>query len=357
MGIGSLRAGVRLAPLVALVTLGGVQVGTAAVVGQSTTVPVAAPAAASIDQLRAAYKRPGTIPFPKDNPYTVAKLELGKTLYFDTRLSRANVLACASCHNPGYGWGDGLAKGVGDGMNALGRRSPSIINAAYGQIFMWDGRAVSLEDQALGPIKTDVEMNLPLDKLMERLKAVPEYGAMFKAAFPQDGITPENVARAIATFERTVVSAQSPFDAWVAGNDKAISEEAKRGFALFNTKAGCADCHSGWNFTNDSFHDIGLASDDIGRGKFLTKIVKMQHAFKTPGLRDIARRGPYMHDGSLASLDAVVEHYDRGGVDRPSRSDQIKPLGLSAQDKKDLVAFMLTLNSDAEPMSLPMQPR
>jgi cytochrome c peroxidase len=180
---------------------------------------------------------------------------------------------------------------------------------------------------------------------------------MFEAAFPKEGIKSESVAKAIATFERTVVSARAPFDAWTEGNDKAISEEAKRGFALFNTKADCARCHSGWNFTDDSFHDIGLASDDPGRGKFLPSIAKMQHAFKTPGLREITRRGPYMHDGSMATLEAVVDHYDKGGIERPSRSDLVKPLGLSQQEKKDLVAFMQTLTSDADPMTVPVLPR
>jgi cytochrome c peroxidase len=312
---------------------------------------------ATLDQLRHDYKRPDMIPFPADNPYTIAKVALGKTLYFDTRLSRGTVQSCASCHSPSYGWGDGQPKGVGDGMKTLVRRSPTIINAAYLNIFMWDGRAVSLEDQALGPIQAGVEMNMPLDTLLGRLNAIPGYAPMFAAAFPNEGIKPEHVAKAIATYERTVVSAPAPFDAWVAGNDKAISEDAKRGFALFNTKAGCMRCHSGWNFTDDSFHDVGLATDDIGRGKFLPKIVKMQHAFKTPGLREIAHRGPYMHDGSIAGLEAVIEHYDKGGIDRPSRSDLIKPLGLSGQEKKDLVAFMLTLTGEVDPISVPVLPR
>jgi cytochrome c peroxidase len=328
-------------------------------VGQSssTTAPKATAAAVSIDQLRSTFKRPSTIPFPADNPYTVAKVTLGKALYFDPRLSGANVLSCASCHSPAFGWGDGLPKGVGHGMKTLGRRSPSIINAAYGQIFMWDGRAGSLEEQALGPIKTDVEMNLPIDKLMERLAGIPGYAPMFEAAFPKEGIKSEGVAKAIATFERTVVSARAPFDVWIEGGDKAISEEAKRGFALFNTKADCTRCHSGWNFTDDSFHDIGLASDDPGRGKFLPSIAKMQFAFKTPGLREITRRGPYMHDGSMATLEDVVDHYDKGGIERPSRSDLIKPLGLTQEEKKDLIAFMQTLTSDVDPMTVPILPR
>ena len=349
-----------LAALPLLVLIGiiaGLRTGTAAIVGQATSVAVPKPAVATIDQLRHDYERPEMIPFPADNPYTIAKVALGKALYFDTRLSRATVLSCAACHNPAYGWGDGQPKGVGDGMKALGRRSPSIINAAYGRIFMWDGRAGSLEEQALGPIKTDVEMNLPLDQLVERLNAVSGYAPMFAAAFPGEGIKPEHVAKAIATYERTVVSAPARFDAWVAGDDKAISEDAKRGFVLFNGKAGCARCHSGWNFTDDSFHDVGLASQDIGRGKFLPSIVKMQHAFKTPGLREIARRGPYMHDGSLATLAAVVEHYDKGGIARTSRSDLIGPLGLTAQEKSDLVAFMQTLTGEVDPITVPVLPR
>src|SRR5262245_7499099 len=330
---------------------------TAAIVGPATTVALPKTADATINQLRHDYKRPDTISFPADNPYTIAKVALGKTLYFDTRLSRATVQSCASCHSPSYGWGDGQPKGVGDQMKTLGRRSPTIINAAYGRIFMWDGRAGSLEEQALGPIQAGVEMNMPLDKLLERLTGIPGYAPMFAAAFPNEGIKAEHVAKAIATYERTVVSAPAPFDAWVAGNDKAISEEAKRGFVLFNTKADCMRCHSGWTFTDDSFHDVGLGDDDIGRGKFLPKIVKMQHAFKTPGLREIVRRGPYMHDGSMATLEAVMEHYAKGGIDRPSRSELMKPIALSEQEKSDLVELMKTLTSDVDPTTVPVLPR
>lgn len=200
-------------------------------------------------------------------------------------------------------------------------------------------------------------MALTLDKLLQRLKAIPEYKPLFDAAFPGEEISANNVARAIATFERTVVSGRAPFDAWVEGDDKAISESAKRGFVLFNTKAQCSACHNGWRFTDDSFQDIGLPDDDIGRGKFLENVAKSQHAFKTPGLREIARRGPYMHDGSLATLEAVVDHYNSGGVARVSRSELIKPLGLMAREKSDLVAFLRTLTSDVDPTTLPALPR
>ena len=315
------------------------------------------PADAAIEKMKAEYRRPESIPFPKENPYTAAKAALGKSLYFDSRLSGANVLSCSSCHSPAYSWGDGQPRGIGHGMKPLGRRSPSIVNAAFGQVFMWDGRAASLEEQALGPIKTDVEMNMPIGELIEKLKGIAEYPPMFKAAFPGEDMSLENIAKAIATYERTVVSGRAPFDAWIDGDEKAISAEAKRGFVLFNAKANCAKCHSGWNFTDDSFHDIGLPDSDVGRGKFLPAIVKMQQAFKTPGLREINRRSPYMHDGSMVTMEAVVDHYNDGGIDRPSRSAQIKPLNLTKQEKADLIAFMGTLTSEMDPTTVPVLPR
>ncbi len=190
-----------------------------------------------------------------------------------------------------------------------------------------------------------------------RQETVLRYIPPFRAAFPKEGLAPESIAKAIATYERTVVSGRAPFDVWIEGDEKAISEQAKRGFTLFNTKAGCSNCHSGWNFTDDSFHDTGLPDGDIGRGKFFPSVVKMGHAFKTPGLREITRRGPYMHDGSVPSLEAVMDHYNNGGINRLSRSDQIKPLGLSKQEMGELVVFMKTMTSDMAPTAVPILPR
>jgi cytochrome c peroxidase len=351
--ITGLGAGGVFAAAVALLATGG----QAALVGKPIAAPVKPESVAPIQEMKAAYRRPASIPFPPDNPYTLEKLSLGKKLFFDTRLSAANLLSCASCHSPAYGWGDGQPKGVGAGMRQLGRRSPSIVNAAFGEVFMWDGRAPSLEVQALGPIASDAEMNLPIDKLIEKLKGISGYAPLFQAAFPSEGIAPASVAKAIATYERTVVSGTAPFDTWIEGNEAAISEGAKRGFMLFNTKAGCAKCHSGWSFSDDSFHDTGLADADVGRGKFLPGVIKMAHAFKTPGLREAARRAPYMHDGSVPNLGAVVAHYNSGGIDRQSRSDEIRPLGLSTQEADDLVAFMLTLTSEMAPTAVPVLPR
>ena len=308
--------------------------------------------------LKAAYKRPTSIPFPEDNPFTEAKAKLGQVLYFDPRLSRSNMQSCASCHNPSFAWGDGLPKGVGDGMHELGRRSPTILNAAWSEVLMWDGRFDTLEEQALGPIEAGVEMNMPLDKLIEKLSNIEGYPPLFAAAFDGDSeITADKIAMAIATYERTVISGEAPFDRWIKGQHYAISASAQRGFNLFNGKARCAACHSGWRLTDDSFHDVGLPDDDIGRGAEFPEIVKMQHAFKTPGLRNIDQRAPYMHDGSLATLEDVVDHYDRGGIKRPSLSDDMRPLGLTDQEKRDLVAFMVSLTSNDDPVIYVQLPR
>ena len=328
-----------------------------AIVGAVRTVHLPIRGSVSDAEIRTSYKRPTTIPFPADNPYTVQKNILGKKLYFDSRLSRGKLLSCASCHSPGYAWSDGQPTSVGHLMKRLGRRSPTILNLAYGQIYMWDGRAESLEEQALGPLQEAVEMAMPLDELLTQIKAIDEYHQLFEAAFPGEGVSSKNVAKAIATFERTVISGRAPFDSWIEGDENAVSDSAKRGFRLFNTKAQCVGCHSGWKFTDDSFHDIGLASADIGRGKFLPNVVKSQYAFKTPGLREITRRAPYMHDGSIPNLENVIDHYDKGGIQRNSRSELIRPLDLTGSEKADLLAFLKTLTSDMEPTTFPVFPR
>lgn len=328
-----------------------------ALVGQTQHLPRARTVAPAPEQFKATYRRPDTIPFPPKNPYTPAKALLGRVLYYDTRLSGAGTLACASCHNPGLGYGDGLAKSMGDDMKPLDRRSPTIINSAWGKLFMWDGRAASLEEQALGPIEAPREMNQSLDRLVRTLSNIPGYRSLFAGAFPDQPISPATIGAAVATYERTIVSSDAPFDAWIDGDGSAIPDAARRGFDLFNTKAKCALCHGGWNFTDDGFHDIGLPDADTGRGQLLPHVRKMQHAFKTPSLREIARRAPYMHDGSLPTLAAVVVHYDRGGVDRASKSELITPLDLSAAEQADLVAFLMTLTSADAPGVVPVLPR
>ena len=306
----------------------------------------------SIEEWKALYHRPKEIPFPADNPYDAAKAKLGEMLFFDPRVSGANYISCASCHNPSLSWGDGMPHGIGFGMSELPRRTPTVLNLAWSELLMWDGRKTSLEDQALGPMSTPAEMNADLKKLPAKLAAIDGYREQFASVFP-DGLTLENITKAIATYERTIVSGTAPFDKWIAGDETAISAAAKRGFMVFNTKGNCAACHTGWNFTDNSFRDIGLSDNDIGRAKILD-LPSMQHAFKTPTLRDVARRAPYMHNGSIPTLEAVIEHYDQGGVQRPSLSEEMKPLHLTTEEKADLVAFLETLTGEDAPVHVPV---
>lgn len=315
----------------------------------------AQPATEPGDAQRAAFRRPDTIPFPKDNPYTPEKAALGKMLFFDTRLSRDKNLSCASCHSPSFGWEVPFDKAIGAGGKPLGRHAPTALNQAWSKNLFWDGRAPTLEAQARGPIEAAVEMDLPMATAVTRLKAVQGYVTAFAKAFPKDGLNETTVLQAIATFERTIVTGDTPFDRWVRGDAKALSPEARRGFVLFTGKANCAACHTGWNFTDDKFHDVGLPGTDIGR-MGVTKASADQNAFKTPSLRETAARAPYMHDGSVATLEAVVAHYVQGGLDRPSRSPLVKPVPLNGQDVQDLVAFMRSLSSPNTTLAMPNLP-
>ncbi|MBL8919273.1 MAG: hypothetical protein JNJ54_10460 [Myxococcaceae bacterium] len=292
-------------------------------------------------------------------PARAELVALGRQLFFEPLLSGSGAMSCATCHNPSLSWGDGLPRGLGSDGKALPRRTPTVLDVAWGQTFMWDGRFETLEAQALSPITSPAEMNLPEEHLAPRLEAVPGWREAFARAFPDAGVSAQNVAVALAAFERTIVSGRAPFDRWVAGERTALSDAAKRGFVVFNTKGACVKCHSGWRFTDESFHDIGVADDDRGRGGLpaFQSFRVLQHAFKTPSLRDTARRGPWLHDGSAKTLEAVVELYDVGGlVKRPSLSADIKPLGLSPQEKQDLVEFMKSLSGPVE-VSVPVLPR
>lgn len=307
---------------------------------------------------RLKYRRPVKTPAPGDNAPSAERVALGKALFFDPRLSASGITSCGTCHNPSFAWGDGMSRAVGHGMKTLGRRTPTILNVAWGELYFWDGRAASLEEQALGPIKAAGEMNLPLDRMLAKIQSVAGYTPMFDKAYPGEGITENTVAKAIANFERTVVSARAPFDEWISGNEAAISESAKHGFDLFNTKAECYQCHSGWNFTDDGFHDIGLRSDDPGRGAIIPQAEGVKFAKKTPTLRNVDQRAPYMHDGSEDTLDHVVRFYNRGGdVKRASLDIHVKPLQLSDDEIKALCDFMHTLTSEDPAITLPVLPK
>jgi cytochrome c peroxidase len=303
--------------------------------------------------------RPESVPAPINNAPNADRISLGRALFFDPRLSGSGVLSCASCHNPGLGWSDGLPTGFGHDFKRLGRATPTILNAVYQPLLMWDGRKPSLEDQALGPIESAGEMNMPLDELVKRLSAITGYHPMFDKAYPGEGITKETVGKAIASFERTVVSTTAPFDRWRKGDKNAISISAQRGFDVFQNKAACVKCHQGFNFTDNGFHNIGVRSlsDTEDEGRFAHRKVKiLKGAFKTPTLRDIELTAPYMHNGLYKTLDEVVEHYDRGGDVKTNISPNITPLGLSEQDKKDLVAFMKSLTGEAMTVEIPRLP-
>jgi cytochrome c peroxidase len=210
----------------------------------------------------------------------------------------------------------------------------------------------------MGPITGQSNMNLSEGELIDRLSAMPGYVTAFDGAFGKGGVTRDRLEQALATFQRSIVSSDAPFDRWIGGEANAISAAAKRGFALFNGKANCAACHTGWAFTDAGFHDIGVAKDDdLGRGRLFPNSVKLQHAFKTPTLRDVARRAPYMHDGSVASLAEVIDLYNRGGIDRPSRDNDIRPLNLQDGEKADLIAFLDTLSSPRKTYPIPPLPR
>lgn len=302
------------------------------------------------------FRRPAEIPFPESDPYSEAKSKLGQMLFFDPILSGSQTRSCATCHNPGLSWGDGQARAIGEKVLPL--RAPSLLNVAWIPKLGWTGHFRDLESVAFGPITSAGNMNLPEKALVERLSAIPGYVDAFDGAFGRGEITRSKIETALATFERSIVSSEAPFDRWIKGDEMAISASAKRGFNLFVGKARCVSCHSGWAFTDASFHDIGTAKDDdIGRGRLFLKSVKLRYAFKTPTLRDVVRRAPYMHDGSVKTLAAVIDLYDRGGIERESRSDMILPLGLSKGEKADLINFLQTLNGASASVSIPTLPR
>ena len=282
------------------------------------------------------------IKHPKDNPSTPAKIALGKQLFFEPRLSRDNDISCASCHAPKKGYSNGERFATGFKGKKGGRSAPTVINSAYNRFQFWDGRSGSLEDQALGPIQNPIEMNLTLKEAIERLNKIDGYRKQFKAVFGTDA-TSEGIGKAIAAYERTVLSGDAPFDRYKAGDKDALSEAAARGRKLFFGKANCSACHSGSNFTDNGFHNIGIGMNakapDVGR-EAISKLKGDRGAFKTPTLRDIARSGPYMHDGSLKTLEAVVEHYSGGGVANPYLDEELFKLNLSTDEKADLITFL-----------------
>lgn len=296
---------------------------------------------------------------PADNPVTDAKVDLGKRLYFDKRLSRDGTVSCATCHAPEKGWSDQARVSTGIKGQKGGVSAPTVLNSAYMEFQFWDGRAPSLEEQAKGPIENPLEMGFTHAEAVALLRTIKGYAPLFKKAFGDEGIDIDRVAKAIATFERTVLTGNSPYDRWQAGDKKAMSESAVRGHHVFHGKGNCAICHDGFNFSNSDFHNIGvgMTAEKPNLGRFAqTNDPNHTGAFKTPTLRNLKHTAPYMHDGSEATLEAVVDYYDRGGAANPHLDGRMKPLKLTPQEKKDLVAFMDALNGDPVAVKFPKMP-
>jgi cytochrome c peroxidase len=282
------------------------------------------------------------LPIPKDSPPSAAKIELGRQLFFDARLSKDNTVSCATCHAPDKGWSNGARFATGVRGQTGGRSAPSLVNAAYQRFQFWDGRADQLEGQALGPIQNPIEMDMPLSELVAKLNKVEGYRQQFQAVFGGD-VTSDGIAKALASFERTILSGDAPYDRFAAGDKPSLSDAARRGMKVFTNKGQCSSCHTGPNFTDGAFHNVGIGMDqkspDPGRME-VSKQTGDRGSFKTPTLRDVARSAPYMHDGRLATLEEVVEYYNRGGTPNDQLDEAIFPLKLTDQEKADLVTFL-----------------
>lgn len=290
----------------------------------------------------------GDVPVPEDNPMKPEVLELGQILFFDPRLSGNNEISCQTCHDPGLGYGDNqptFDKYTG-GNGA--RNSPTVINAGYYTTNFWDGRAASLEEQALGPIQNPDEMNQPLNELINELSAVKGYQERFQAAF-NDGITEQNIAKALAAFQRQIVVKDTPYDRFLEGDTNALTKQEISGLRLFTGKAYCVTCHNGPNLSDNNFYNIGLNTEDKGR-QAVTGEEGDLGRIRTPGLYGITHTAPYMQDGSLATLEEVIDYYDRGGDNHLNKSffmqKFMSPLGLTDQEKADLLAFLKTLGGE-----------
>ncbi len=276
---------------------------------------------------------------PEDNPLTPEKIALGKQLFWDKRWSRNGTVACVSCHDPNHGWADPRRFSTRWDGTLTPRHSPTLVNRLFSDVQQWAGTRTSLEDQVAKASDQTPEL------LVKNLGGIRGYQEQFRKVFGTE-VTPAGVAKAIAAYERTILSGDAPYDRFRAGETGALSASAKRGLALFEGKARCKSCHVGFNLTDENYRNVGVGMDrekpDLGRYT-VTKVEEHKGAFKTPTLRDVARRPPYMHDGSLATLAEVVAFYNRGGVASPWRAAEVAPLGLSAEEQADLVAFLEAL--------------
>ncbi len=300
----------------------------------------------------------GQVPVPEDNPMSAAMIELGKILFFDPRLSGNNEVSCQTCHDPELGYGDGKVTFTKiDGTQGL-RNSPTVLNSGFYTTLFWDGRAETLEEQALGPIQDPGEMNQPLDELVDKLRVIEGYDELFLAAF-DDEITLENIGKALASFQRTLVVNETRYDLFLKGDRKALSAKEIRGLDLFAGKAFCITCHHSENLTDNEYYNLGLNSEDKGRFA-ITGDERDIGRIRTPGLYGITYTAPYMHNGSIDTLEEVIEFYNRGGDNHPNKSMFMRmfmsELHLTAEEKGDLLAFLKVLGGDPPIITKPILP-
>ncbi len=286
-------------------------------------------------------------PVPEANPLTPAKIQLGRRLFRERRLSHDNSTACVDCHQPRLAFTDGRAKAIGVYGRQGPRGVPTLVNRAWGKSFFWDGRITTLEQQVVQPILAESEMDLTLEEAVARLSAKSRYRRGFRSAFGRDPNV-QDLAGALAGYVRTIVAGDSPFDRYVFGDPDALSQQALAGLRLFRGKANCSVCHSGPTLTDEEFHNTGVAWRDgehldDGRAT-VTGQDEDRGKFKTPTLREVGRTAPYMHDGSLETLEDVVDFYSDGGRDNPNLDRNIRRLDLSDGEKAALAAFLRTLS-------------
>jgi len=300
----------------------------------------------------------------KENPYTEEKYELGKALFFESRLSKSNKVSCATCHVPSKGWTDHNERSIGHDKQTGKRNAMTILNAAYADKLFWDGRALSLEHQAMFPIADPVEMNEKLPIAVKSIQELPKYAKLFKRAFGEDAITMQNIQKAIAVFERQIVSPPSKFDKFISGKSELFTDSEVRGLHLFRTKAQCINCHNSPYFSDNEFHNDGLGhfgtkNEDLGLF-YVTNDEEDIGKFRTPTLREASMTGPWMHTGFFKSLEDVITYYNLGNPmpvskryfrkdsirEKPEKAIMLEPLELTPQEQEDLLAFIKTLTSE-----------
>ena len=321
---------------------------------------VQASAASNSDNFSAPLGLP-RIEWPADNPYSTARVQLGKDLFYDGRLSSNGVTSCAFCHLPEHAFSDSAPISTGVSGKLLGRHTPTLINRAWGRSEFWDGRAPTLESQVIIPTTNPDEMNMTADKAVQTLQSIKGYAPLFAAAFGDPTINFDRIAKAVATFERTIVAGDSPYDRYAAGDKSALTKQQKEGLAFFEGKGECAECHNGPNFTNEKFANLGIGMERPFPDPGLAVVTKKKGdfgKFKTPTLRNLAQRAPYMHDGRFKTLGEVLDFYSKGGLPNPHVDSRLLHFYMDAETKRSLLAFLDALNGkNRQDTSLPVLPQ